>query len=328
MKLPHSDFPRGIAVMMNPATLDAQRDYVSNRLAEELPQARVALGSDPAHIADFDPIEVLITPVRPWIPEITKRADSLRWIHFLSSGVDNLWELDFDKKRYLLSKSAGVHAIPIAEYVIASILYFLKDFHIFKKRQAERLWERHWLREARGQTAAIIGLGNIGLEVARRCKDMGMRVIGLARTPRQHEHVDAIYGYSDLREFLSEADFIIVALPLTPDTRNFLNPSNLSSIKKGAVLINVSRGSVVNEGALVDLLDKGALGGAALDVFDEEPLPADSPLWAMENVLMTPHVSGTTPLYMERAIDIFLENLDSLRESGELVTPVDIDAKY
>lgn len=328
MTLPNSNFPRGIAVMMNPNSLDAHGDYVAKRLGEALPKAEIFLGSEPSHIADFTSVETLISPVRPWIPDIVRQAKALKWIHLLSSGVDNLWDLKFNKEHYLISKSAGVHAVPMAEYVIGCILYFLKDFHVFKQRQRQRLWKRHWLKEARGQTAAVVGLGNIGLEVARRCKAMGMRVLGLARTPRNHESVDSVYSYSDLPLMLSEADFVIVALPLTPDTRDFLSAERLNQVKPGAFLINVSRGSIVNEGALLELLQTGTLAGAALDVFDEEPLSPASPLWDVDNVLITPHVSGTTPLYMERALDVFIDNLESLQKTGRLVTGVDFEAKY
>lgn len=328
MKIIDAEFPRGIAVMLGQHAPDGDAEYVAGRLSRALPGSEIFIVPDPTEIQAADTVEVLITWVRPWIAQIARTCPALKWIHILSSGVERLWDLDFDKEKYLISNSAGVHAVPIAEYVMASMLYFLKDLHIFREHRHSRTWQPHPVKEARGQTVAVIGLGSIGREVARRCRRMGMRVIGLARRARHDDLMGHVYGEENLADVLSVADFVVLALPLTPNTHGLLNRRLLRSVKPGAYLINISRGAVVDEPALIELLQKGTLGGAALDVFAEEPLPPESPLWDLENVIITPHVSGTTPLYMERAMDIFLENLHAVKAAGELVTGVNIKAKY
>lgn len=284
-------------------------------------------------VASADRIEALITPVNPWVDEVVENAPNLKWIHFLSAGVDGIWNLKFDKNKYIMSKSSGVHAIPMAEFSIAGILHFLKGFHVFHKQQRNKQWSRHWLDEATGKTVAILGLGAIGKEIAKRCKRMGMRVTGVATTIRQIENVDVVVDQSDIKTVLAEADFVVICLPLTQQTKGLLNEDTLKCIKYGAYMIDISRGTTVDQTALVKLLENGRIGGAVLDVFEKEPLPTDSPLWELDNVLITPHVSGTTPHYMERAIDIFLQNRTGLMKAGSftasaLTTPVDVSRGY
>lgn len=276
----------------------------------------------------METLEALITPVQPWVDEVASSAPNLKWIHFLNADVDGIWNLSFDKTRYILTKSSGVHSIPMAEYAIGAILYFLKGFHVFSCQQQRREWKRFWLQEATGKTVAILGLGAIGKEIAKRCKLMGMRVHGMATSVRPVENVDVVCDSSGLKEILQDADFVVVCMPLTPSTRGMLDAETLSAIKPGAYLVDISRGGIVDQTALIRLLKEDHIAGAVLDVFEKEPLPADSELWTLENVLITPHVSGTTPLYMQRAIEIFLENARALQEGRPLITPVDVQAGY
>lgn len=322
------EFPRAIAVMLGERERDIHRELIVNMLRSALPTTRVQCASAVEELVEPTDLEVLVTPVQPWIEKVVADAPNLKWIHFLSSGVDGLWSLSFDKSRYLLSKSSGVHAIPMAEYVIGSILYFLKGFHIYHRQQRAREWARHWLDEAFGKSVTVVGLGAIGQEIARRCKQMGMKVTGVATRVRGVDYVDTLVTTADLRSALTSADFVVVCVPLTEQTRGLLSRPVLEAMKVGAYLIDISRGTIVDQAALVDLIKRGHIGGAVIDVFEKEPLPADSPLWDLENVLITPHVSGTTPFYMERAINIFLQNLESLRTNGALVTPVDLRRMY
>lgn len=322
------DFPRAIAVILREREMNIHRELITNKLRTTLPTTRIQLASSAQELVDPTDLEVLITPVQPWIDEIVPIASNLKWIHFLSAGVDGIWALRFDKSRYMLSKSSGVHAVPMAEYVIGGILYFLKGFHIYQRQQRNREWTRHWLDEAFGKSVIIIGLGAIGKEIARRCKDLGMNVTGIATRVRDVEYVDTVVTTAELQGVLPDADFVVVCVPLTKQTRGLLSRTMLESMKRGAYLIDVSRGAIVDQSALADLIKSGHIGGAVLDVFETEPLPAGSPFWDLDNVLITPHVSGTTPFYMERAIDIFLRNLESLRVNGTLMTPVDVRRMY
>lgn len=322
------DFPQSIAVMLREPQRNIHEELVIGKLRDALPTTKVQLASSAQELSDAAGIDTLITPVQPWIDEVVDLAPNLRWMHFLSAGVDGIWNLGFDKTRYLLSKSSGVHSIPMAEYVMAGILYFLKGFHIFHRQQRARAWVRHWLEEAYGKNVTIVGLGAIGQEIAKRCKAMGMTVTGVATRVREVEYVDTVVTTADLRNVLGSSDFVVLCVPLTGETRGLLNRSVLESMKPGAYLIDISRGTIVDQTALAELIETGHIGGALLDVFETEPLPTDSPLWELENALITPHVSGTTPFYMERAIDIFLQNVKSLRTGGALVTSVDVSSGY
>lgn len=323
-----SNFPRGIAVMLHARQRSDQEAFIVSKLRAALPRAEIQCASVPQELFDPSSIEVLITPVNVWIDEIVTMAPNLRWIHFLSAGVDGIWQLAFDKTKYILTKSSGVHAIPMAEYVIGGILYFLKGFHVFHRQQRARVWARHWLDEATGKQIVVVGLGAIGREIAKRCKAMGMRVTGVATSVRHCEHVDNVVVAADLKCVLGQADFVVLCLPLTDQTRGLFSREMLEAIKPGAYLIDISRGGIVDQTALTDIIRTGRIAGALLDVFETEPLPPESPLWELENVLITPHVSGTTPYYMDRALDVFLQNLHSLRTSGSLTTPVDVVKEY
>lgn len=321
-------FPRSIVVMLREPELSVHQEFLRTRLRAALPEVSVQFVSAVEQLRDPSRVEVLVTPVREWVDDVVRVAPNLEWIHFLSAGVDGIWELRFEKSQYLLSKSSGVHAKPMAEYVVGGILYFLKGFHIFRRQQRATEWKRHWLDEAEGKGIVIVGLGAIGREIARRCKQMGMTVTGVATTVRDVEHVDTVVESSQLPSVLSTADFVTVCVPLTERTRGLLDRPMLTFLKSGAYLIDISRGTVVDQTALADLIRDGHIAGALLDVFENEPLPTDSPLWGLDNVLITPHVSGTTPYYMERAVEVFLQNLASLRSNGILTTPVDLRAMY
>lgn len=320
--------PQHIAIMLRESEMAIHREYLQTTLSRALPKVRLQLASSASDLTDLGTIDTLITPVQPWLDVVTSTALNLKWIHFLSAGVDGIWNFAFDKSRYILTKSSGVHAIPMAEYAVGGILYFLKGFHIYSCQQQERKWKRYWLEEATGKTVAILGLGAIGKEVAKRCRHMGMTVTGMATSVRQVEHVDVVCDASGIEGILRNADFVVVCLPLTTSTQGLLDSQTLAAIKPGAYVIDISRGGVVDQEALARLLRHKHLGGALLDVFETEPLPADSEVWDLDNVLITPHVSGTTPLYMKRALKIFLENAEALRSGRPPVTPVNIGAGY
>lgn len=288
----------------------------------------VAAGS-PDEVPAGSDFDVVITPTLPWLPQALSRAGSYRWIHFLSAGVDAIWEMPFEKDGgVVLTKSSGVHGTSIAEYVVGSILFFAKSFDRYVAQGARREWSRHWMDKIDGKSVLIVGLGHVGTEIARRCSAFGMRVAGVQRTPRPSPFVDAVHPMEVVDGLLGDVDYLVVALPLTRETRGWMSGSRLARLKENAVVVDVSRGGVVDHSALLERLEAGLLRGAALDVFEAEPLPADSPLWARPNVLVTPHVSGTTPNYIERAMEIFLDNFTAYREGRPLTTPVRPEAGY
>ena len=319
---------RRILFAQNASLMDQHRALISDsQLAERL-GAEIAFASSPTDVAPGSQFDVVIAPTVRWLPELLARTTGVRWIHFLSSGVERIWEMDVDWAAFTLTSSKGVHAIPISEYVLGAMLHFAKRFDQFTAQSREGLWHREWLSELTGAQVVIVGAGSIGRAVAERSRFLGMRPQLVARTPRTDPDLGNVLGFDELPAAVGTADYLVVAVPLTPETIGLLDDSILSALKPGAVLIDVSRGGVVPDAAVLRALDAGTLRGAALDVFDDEPLPTDSPLWNRSNVLVTPHVAGTTPHYMERALGIFLDNAARFLAGQPLATPVDPELRY
>lgn len=242
-------------------------------------------------------------------------APQLRWLHTFSAGVDNPWFQSLRARGVRLSTSSGANAVPIAQTVLLYLLALSRDFGRWQDAQRRRAWERHEVQEIEGLTLGVVGLGPIGLEVARLGAALRMRVIGMRRTPRGDEPCET-WPIARLDELLPQCDALVLALPLSDDTKHLLDARRFALLKRGAWFVNVGRGALVDEAALVAALQSGQLGGAGLDVFEVEPLPPESPLWSMPNVIVTPHNSGESPGNLDRAAAIFLDNL-ARYERGE-----------
>jgi phosphoglycerate dehydrogenase-like enzyme len=316
-----------ILVLQKPGIVSEQRALIETSLSE-LDGADVALASSPEEAAVHADATVLLTPTFDWLPDVLERLPRIEWVHFLSAGVDRIWPMDVAWSRYHLSKSVGVHASTISEYVLGAILYALKGFGTFHRQQQQRTWHRFWLDESEGKTLGIVGVGTIGTRLAKHATALGMRVIGTVRTPREIPNVDAVYGLGEVERVLEASDFVVLLVPLTDQTRGMMGADAFRAMRDGAWLINVARGEVVDEPALIAALQSGRLGGAVLDVFDEEPLRTTSPLWDLPNVLITPHVAGTTQHYMARALDVFKDNYRAFARGAPLATPVSIARGY
>ena len=317
-----------ILVAIHPSTADGESGDVVASLREAFPQATVHSASDLASALEAPAPDVLITYSYDWLPDYVRERPELPWIHILSAGADRLLELDLPFERLRLSTSSGVHAATIAEYVFGGLLFFTKSLGRYAAQQPERRWERAGLDELEGRTMAIIGLGAIGEGVAVRAKAFGMRVIGTTRTPEPLPHVDEVYPSERLHEVLAQADAVAVALPLAPSTRGLIGAAEFAVMKPSAVFVNVGRGAVVDEAAMIEALRERRIAAAVLDVFEREPLPEDSPLWGLDNVLITPHVSGSTPAYMRKAVEVFVRNVRSLEKTGQLATGVEVGRGY
>jgi phosphoglycerate dehydrogenase-like enzyme len=237
------------------------------------------------------------------------RLQGLKWFHSFSAGVDSpAFKLILDSGA-MLTNSSGASAPSIAQYVLAMMLHTSKRIEQFRQQQSRHQWEHVRGSDLNGLTCGIIGTGAIGGEVARLAKACGMRTIGMRRSGKPAKHVDEMVTAKRLRYLLRESDFVVLACPLTKDTEGLIGADQLAAMKPAATLINVARGRVVDEAALIDALQAGTIGGACLDVFTVEPLPETSPLWDMPNVIVTPHNSGVSPLNMERAMATFIDNL-------------------
>lgn len=259
-----------------------------------------------------------------------ERATRLRWVQSLSAGIDRLDRDTF--AGITITNASGVAAVAMAEYVIGAMLLFAKGFPTFMRRQQAREWDRRTqARELAGATCGIVGMGAIGGETARRAKAMEMRVVATRRSPDPRptdQFADELMLTAELPRLLEQSDYVVLAAPLTPETRGMIGRDELAAMRRSAVLVNVGRGPLVDERALIEALQDGTIAGAALDVFEREPLAADSPLWELENVFITPHVSAGSQRYDERAADLVAENLRRYLAGESLHNVVDIGRGY
>ena len=264
--------------------------------------------------------------------DLLARAPHLRWFQAASAGVDRLEKGGFLDRQVAVTNSSGVHATPIGEYVLMVMLMFAKGAHRLLRAQVGRRWIRLLPSELRDRTVGVVGMGAIGTEVARLAQAAGCRVLAIRRSAAARRSgevpADEVLPPSDLPYLLSESDYVVLSAPLTEETRHLIGPDELRAMKPTAVLINISRGAVVDEVALVRALKEGVIGGAGLDVFEREPLPDDSELWGMENVILTPHISGGTERYFQRAVPIFCENLRRYLDGRPLLNVVDPQRGY
>jgi len=232
-------------------------------------------------------------------------------------------------ERVAISSASGVHAVPLAEWSIFGLLAFAKGLPRLRRDAVARAWAHYPTSELRGQTLLVVGVGAIGLEVARLASAFGMRVIGVKRNlGAQLPHVDSLHPPEQLRELVADAHAIVVTVPLTDGTRGLIDRETIERMRDGAVFVNVGRGKVVDEDALIDALLSGKLAGAALDVTAKEPLPPESPLWELENVILSPHTAALSWHENERIVELFAENLHRYLRGDELLSRVDTSVFY
>jgi phosphoglycerate dehydrogenase-like enzyme len=274
---------------------------------------------------------------------IATRARGLKWIQLLSAGADHVLGGPLKGTQIPIATASGIHATPIAEYTLASMLAYAHRIHLAIRAQVRREWMRSGafmasVDDIRGQTLGIIGYGSIGRETARLAAAFGMKVIALKRNPSDRADPgwspaglgdpegkipSRIFGADEREAILRESDYISVTLPLTEHTRKFIGEREFGAMKPGAYLVNIGRGEVIDEPAMAAALTAGKIGGAGLDVFEHEPLEAGSPLWDMENVILTPHISGASRGYMDKACELFAENLKRFAANRPLLNLVD-----
>ena len=267
-------------------------------------------------------------------PELLKAAKKLRWMHTVAAGVETMLFPEFVESPIPLTAGKGVHAIQMAEHVFALILAFTRNLSIAFEAKGRSEWmamdlSRKNIGEIYERTMGIIGLGGIGMEVAKRAKGLGMNVIAVKRSPSpKPDFVDELYLEDKKMEVLSKSDFVVLALPSTPSTQKVIGEEELRAMKPYSYIVNVGRGSAIDEEDLVKALREGWIGGAGLDVFSEEPLPSTSPLWNLANVVMTPHTSGGSPHIGRRSVEFFCENLRRFLVGEELLNIVDKKEGY
>jgi phosphoglycerate dehydrogenase-like enzyme len=257
-------------------------------------------------------------------------SNSLRWLQIFGAGVDGLPLNSFIQKNILLTNASGVHPYPISETIFGMLLSFTRGLHISCRDQLNQKWgNTSVLGELHGQTIGLLGVGAIGTETAKIAKAFGMTVLGIRRGGKESEWVDQMFNIDGLDKVLAASDYIVNCLPLTNETEHLIGKNQFASMKSTAFYINIGRGRTTDTNALVEAIQLGVIGGAGLDVFEQEPLPADHPLWTLDNVILTPHQAGNTPHYFDRVIEIFVTNLANYVQNKSLsVNFVDLTRQY
>jgi len=282
----------------------ADHKGVARTITPELRSRWNALLAEADILFDFD----LLDPAN-----LPRNAPKVRWLQATSSGIGEfLRSTGLDRSEIRFTTAAGVHARPLAEFTMLGMLHFFRDVPKLNEMKAAKHWERYTVRGLAGARALVIGLGEVGRAIARDATLFGMDVWGMRNRTggAPPEGVSQIIVKSELRAALAEIDVLVLACPLTEETRLLIDRADIAAMKKGAIVVNVARGAVIHEEALADALQSGQLGGAALDAFTVEPLPKESRLWNLPNVIISPHSASTVAAENERIVDIFLDNLE------------------
>jgi phosphoglycerate dehydrogenase-like enzyme len=304
--------------------------WIGERLGRDFPQIRFVQLPDydrlPQEIPDTD---VLIG----WSikPEQFRAAHRLKWIHSPAAAVHQLMFPELVNSNVTVTNSGGVHGSVVAEHALALLLALAKRFPQAMRYQQKKKWAQETLweeqprpREISGATVVVVGMGSIGREFTMRAKALGMRVLAVRENPdKGPSGADAVYGPSQLDSVLPQANYLLLCTPVTPATTGLMDKARLNRMKPDSYLINVGRGPLVDEEALLDALQSGKIAGAGLDVFTEEPLPPDSPFWTLENVLITPHTAAVTERLWERHYQLICENLKRFLEGRPLLNLID-----
>jgi phosphoglycerate dehydrogenase-like enzyme len=291
--------------------------------------------------------DILYTTGQVPTPE---QAPKLRWIQTNSAGMDRVASQPIVQSgQVVVTSVSGIHASTITEYCLAMILAFNYKVPTMLKHQGESLWPKDTFsiyhpQSLSEKTLGIVGYGSIGRDLARLAAGLGMKIVATKRNLKELVETDAyneegrgdvnaeiperLYPPEALASMVSVCDYVVLAVPFTPETKNMVNAEILAAMKPSAYLINIARGGVVNEADLLDALKQGKLAGAALDVFEQEPLPADHPLWQEENVIISPHISGNTIVYHEKAAAVFIENLQRYLEGRTMLNKLDPSKGY
>lgn len=309
---------------------DVVADRYGDRFRAAHPEVRLVPLVGTAHVSDADLERLNVTlfsadahPERtPHIMKASLTAPGLRWFHTMSAGVDHPVFRQMVDRGITLTNSSGSTASPIAQTVMMYLLALTRDLPGWFRAQQDHRWDQRRISELEGLTIGVVGTGPIGIEVIRLSSAFGMRPIGMRRAVRGDEPCET-WTLDRIRDLAEAVDVLVLALPLTDETRGIVDADVLGAMRPGALFVNVGRGELVDEDALVDVLRSGHLGGAGLDVFAVEPLPAEHPLWDLPNVIVTPHSSGTTDRSDQRSIEMFVANLARLAVGEPLHQVVD-----
>lgn len=298
-------------------------EWIAAALRARAGEREVVAWSSPDHFrAHVGEVELLVTQRPP--RDAWARASRLRLIHGLGAGVDDVLPADGLAPSVAICGVRGLFAAEVAEHAIAMMLALERALPTVLQRQRDKDWQMFPVGKLEGRTVGIVGLGEIGKRVAKIARAMGMRVLGTSRSLRALDAIDVL----PLAELLRAAEHLVVCAPLTPATRGLIDAAALALLPDRAFVVNVGRGGVVDESALLAALHDGRVGGAAIDVFEHEPLPRESPWWSAPNTIVTPHIAGLGRQYLERAVEVVIENVERLERCEPLICQVDRTSGY
>lgn len=307
-------------------------EEILTRFQAEFPEIRFIVPSDGPTEEDVRDADAIVGWELPL--HLLQAATRLRWMHAAGAGVERYDLAQIAARGVMLTNSSGVSAPNMAEHVLGMMIALTRRFPRLLRAQIQRQWRdeatHREVRELQGQTVLVVGIGEIGRAVAQRATAFGMHVNGLRRRAGEAPPAgfDRVFAIGDFHAALTDADHVVVTLPSTPHSRGLFDAAAFAAMKPGAVIYNVGRGPVIDTQALIAALESGHLGGAGLDVTDPEPLPADSPLWDIENVLITAHTSGATPRFWERQAELIAENIRRIQRGDGPRNLVDLEAGY
>lgn len=303
-------------------------------MLQALPQTNITVGDTPEAFAEtaggadviFHWAADLVVFKRVW-----RMAPRVRWVHSRSAGLDGVLFPELAASPVPLTNARGVFSEILGEFAIGAVFFFAKDLRRMLRSQMAGIWDEFDTVEVRGQSVGIVGYGDIGRAVAWRAHALGMKVLALRRRPelaRGDPYVAQAFGAGHKHELMARSDYVVAAAPLTAETRGMIGQAEFDAMKSTAVLINIGRGPVVDEAALLRALESRRIRGAALDVFDKEPLPGGHPFYQLDNVLLSPHAADHTPDWKERTMRLFIENFERFRRGEALLNVVDKKLGY
>ena len=309
--------------------------YAAEQIAAETKRPRGPIDQAPDEGADVELDSLLreaevIYGLR-FPQNILERAPRLKWVQTSSAGVDTLLDTKLWQSDVILTTTSGIHVIPMREHVLGMMLMFVRHAPIYFVNKQRKVWIQDLPDQLCGKTLGVVGFGKVGEGIARAAKAFDMRVVATRRHVTEQETsaaVDTLYPADKLPEMLGESDFVVVTVALTKETQKLIGERELRAMKPTAYIINIARGSVIDEGALIKALKERWIAGAGLDVFEKEPLPQNSELWTLPNVIITPHVAGLMPDYNARAMEVFCENLRRYLAGQPLLNVIDRTRGY
>jgi len=288
--------------------LDQRAETYKNALSPKFPEVVIHAAAQEGEVGKFiEETDILVT-IRI-SDDLLKKASKLKWIHALTTGVDYIVNLPSLRKDVILTSTRGIHGPQVSEMAFLLMLALNRNFPEVVRNQDKGLWERWQGKLLWKKKIGILGVGVIGEEIARKSKVFGMEVFGIDIIKRKLDCIDAFYGPEDIVRVAKEVDYLVIVAPNTPETEKIVDSKVLSAMKPTAFLLNLGRGELVDEEALIQALKSGKIAGAGLDTYLQEPLPKEHPFWGMKNVIVSPHVAGMSDIYVEQALTIFEENL-------------------